>query len=301
VVVYLLFVDESGTHGGSHSFVLGGIAVHEQDVFPLGTQLDRVVTTAVGTGATGHDAADDFELHGAEMRNAKPPASRAHRPASPWADVPRAHRLAALLAAYRVLADFRPSDSELPTALFGVVIDRRFRSGRPVVDRERFAYEVLLNKFDVLLKRTRRTLDSTRGLVIHDRRIIAERDIQKWTRQWQRAAGTLPRLRNLADVPLFADSRASRLLQAADLVSYGLYRHYDPVRIGADYAETLWRRVDTVDGAMHGCVHFTPSYGSGTCACVPCANRRAALSRIRNVEHEWDVDPAAWVRAQRTD
>jgi Protein of unknown function (DUF3800) len=74
-------------------------------------------------------------------------------------------------------------------------------------------------------------------------------------------AGVLPQLRNLADVPLFADSRASRLLQAADLVSYALYRHYDPARgRGEDYVGVLWPRFDAVDGVMHGCVHFTPSF-----------------------------------------
>lgn len=31
VAMYLLFADESGTHGGSHAFVVGGIAIHEQD------------------------------------------------------------------------------------------------------------------------------------------------------------------------------------------------------------------------------------------------------------------------------
>ena len=245
--MYLLFVDESGTHGGSHSFILGGIAVHEQDAYPLGVQLDGVVASAVPEYAV----AEDFELHGAELRNARSPAARAERPASPWAWVPRRRRLDTLLAGYRTVAAFTPSDAGFPLALFGVVIDWRFRSSLPAIHRERFAYEVLLTKFDVMLKRTRRNVDSTRGLVIHDRRIVAGRDIQEWTRQWQRAAGTLPQLRNLADVPLFADSRASRLLQAADLISYALYRHYDPSRMGADYVEALWPRFDSVDDEMH--------------------------------------------------
>lgn len=29
--MYLLFVDESGTHPGPHPFVLGGVAIHEDD------------------------------------------------------------------------------------------------------------------------------------------------------------------------------------------------------------------------------------------------------------------------------
>lgn len=286
--MYLLFVDESGTHGGSHSFILGGIAVHEQDAFPLGAELDRAVAVVVD----GYGTAEDYELHGAEMRNAKSPLPQAVRPPSPWAAISRTRRLDALVGAYRILADYRPVDASFPVALFGVVIARSFRSGLPVIARERFAYEVLLNKFDVMLKRTRRNVDSTRGLVIHDRRIVAERDIQEWTRQWQHAAGTLPQLRNLADVPLFADSRASRLLQAADLVSYALYRHYDPLRKGADYVEPLWPYFDSVDDVMHGCVHYTPSFGSHSCSCLPCGSRRTA-------GHEWGADTAGWARQQR--
>ena len=143
--MYLLFVDESGTHGGSHSFILGGLAVHEQDAYPLGRQLDRVVASAVPE----HAAVEDLELHGAEMRNAKSSAVRGERPASPWASVPRTRRLDALQAGYRTLTGFTPTEPSFPVALFGVVIDRRFRSSRPAIHRERFAYEVLLTKFDV--------------------------------------------------------------------------------------------------------------------------------------------------------
>jgi hypothetical protein len=111
-------------------------------------------------------------------------------------------------------------------------------------------------------------------------------------------------LRNLADVPLFADSRSSRLLQATDLVSYALYRYYDPAGgRGEDYAGMLWPRFDAVDGVMHGCVRFMPSFGSRSCGCVPCVSRDAhllaALGSIPPTGHEWDADPAAWVRAQR--
>jgi Protein of unknown function (DUF3800) len=211
------------------------------------------------------------------------------------------------VSAYREIADYEPRDASFPAALFGVVVERRFRSSLPMVHRERFAYGVLLSKFDAMLTRARRRVDSTRGLVIHDRRAVAERDIQDWTRQWQHAADTVPQLRNLADVPLFGDSRASRLLQAADLVSYALYRHYDPARIGADYTDRLWPRFDAADGAMHGCVHFTPSFGTRSCRCLRCTTRRAdaplfaALRSIPAVGHEWDADPAEWVRAQRAE
>jgi hypothetical protein len=222
-----------------------------------------------------HLSAEDLELHASAMRNAAPPVGgRVGRHVSPWALLPRSDRLNCLAEAYNRIANFRPSDPDLPIVAFGVVLDLHFHSGLSTVERERFAYEVLLNKFDVMLKRKRlRSLGANRGLVIHDRRVVAEKDIQEWTREWQKAAGTVGQLRNMADVPLFADSRASRLIQAADLASYALYRHYAPGRRNPDYVERLWRKFDTVDGMMHGCVHYTPEFGSGSCACRPCQGR----------------------------
>src|SRR5713226_5391240 len=103
------------------------------------------------------------------------------RQVSPWALLPRRDRLDCLAKAYRRIADFRPSDPNLPVVAFGVVLDLHFHSGWTMLERERFAYEVLLNKFDVMLKRKRmRSLGANRGLVIHDRRVVAERDIQEW-------------------------------------------------------------------------------------------------------------------------
>jgi hypothetical protein len=68
--VYLLFVDESGTHGGSHSFILGGIAVHEDDAQRLQTEIDAVIAQELGRIPPN---LDEYELHASEMRNAKKP------------------------------------------------------------------------------------------------------------------------------------------------------------------------------------------------------------------------------------
>lgn len=111
-----------------------------------------------------------------------------------------------------------------------------------------------------------------RGLVIHDRRVVAEHDIQAWTAGWRESAGNVGQLRNLADVPLFADSRATRLLQVADLVSYAVFRRYAPAS-DASYFTTLLPKFHADDGQLHGCVHYTPSFGQGACECEPCARR----------------------------
>jgi hypothetical protein len=134
-----------------------------------------------------------------------------------------------------------------------------------------------LAKFDVMLKtlRLQKRLPN-RGLVIHDRRVVAERDIQAWTAGWRLAAERIGQLRNLADVPLFADSRATRLLQVADLISYAVFRRYNPQSKDARYFDTIWPLFHSEGKVVHGCVHYTPSYGKGACECQPCEHRLLA-------------------------
>ncbi|WP_168176501.1 DUF3800 domain-containing protein [Williamsia sp. 1135] len=271
--MYLLFADESGTHGGSHAFVLGGIAIHEDDTAKLQTALDQLVIEHLGKVPIN---LEEYELHASELRNAKKPkmAGRTNQPSSVWAFEDRKMRLSLLDAAYQAVVDFVPNNVECPPVYFGVVVDNDFHSDWTAQEREQFAYEVLLNKFDVMLKRLR--VDKglpNKGLVIHDRRVLAERDIQSWTAGWRLAAGRVGQVRNLADVPLFADSRASRLLQVADLVAYSLYRRYDPQRLETKHFAALWSSFAEGSRELHGCVHYTPNYGSGSCLCEPCSAR----------------------------
>ncbi|MDF9877423.1 DUF3800 domain-containing protein [Cellulosimicrobium cellulans] len=272
----MLFVDESGTHGGSPAFVLGGAAIHEDDAQRLQVSLDELVVKHLGRIPVN---LDEYELHAGEMRNAKKPRADASPSAraSVWATIDRATRLALLAEAYSLVASFTPTDPKLPLVLFGVVLDAGFHAGELPIERERFAYEVLLNKFDVMLKNSRTERGRpNRGLVVHDRRLVAERDIQSWVSQWRAAAGTIGQLRNLADVPLFADSRATRLLQVADLVSYAMFRRYSPEVFDLSYFKTIWPAFHAEAGQVHGCVHYTPSYGQGNCACEACQVRLAA-------------------------
>lgn len=265
--MYLLFVDESGTHGGSPVFVLGGLAVHELDAHPLQRRLEAVVADHVSGSGT-----ETFELHASEMRNAKKPRQGHH---SPWEAIPRQQRLHILDEAYEAITRHQPVDPQFPVLMFGVVMDHAFLGNQDTEAREQFAYEVLLNKFDVMIKRANRNPGdvTNKGLVIHDRRVV-ERDIQRWTANWRVAAGKLHRLNHLADVPLFSDSRASRLIQAADLVSYATYTYYASQSALKDaYINKLWPLFDHAEGVLHGLVHYTPDYRRGSCWCRPCQER----------------------------
>lgn len=274
--MYLLFVDESGTHPGHHPFVLGGVAIHEDDATRLQKSVDALVVKHLGRIPPN---LDEYELHASEMRNAKKPKVDTGQKVSIWANVPRTTRLAILAEAYDELCSFQPLNPDLPLVLFSVAVERSFHPDWSPFERERWAYEVLLGKFDVMLKtlRNHKRLPN-RGLVIHDRRVVAERDIQSWVAQWRETAERIGQLQNLADVPLFGDSRATRLLQMADLVSYAVFRNYNTQAPSVDEFNKIWPAFHTEGTTTHGCVHFTPSYGQGSCQCAPCKQRLLAES-----------------------
>jgi hypothetical protein len=277
--MYLLFVDESGTHPGQHPFVLGGIAIHENDAATLQKRIDDVVVKNLGRIPPN---LDEYEIHASEMRNAKKPKIDKGQKTSIWANVPRSTRTAILEEAYEAVANFSPADRDLPAVLFGVAVERNFHPDWSPFERERWAYEVLLGKFDVMLKSLRNNKRlPNRGLVIHDRRVVAERDIQTWVAEWRVTAERIGQLQNLADVPLFGDSRATRLLQIADLVSYAVFRNYNRQSPSSHYFSMIWDSFHKERTTTHGCVHFTPSFGQGACTCAPCAERLLAESTKR--------------------
>ena len=75
-------------------------------------------------------------------------------------------------------------------------------------------------------------------------------------------------------MPLFADSRATRALQAADLVAYALYRYYSRPGGTHDerYIRRLWPQFDADDGRMHGLIHDSSYFHR--CGCPACISRR---------------------------
>jgi hypothetical protein len=76
--MYLLYLDESGTHGGCPAYMLGGIAIHEHDVYHLRQRLDTMLDAKLPAGV----AAVDFELHGAEIKSPTNPRSSLRRTVS---------------------------------------------------------------------------------------------------------------------------------------------------------------------------------------------------------------------------
>jgi hypothetical protein len=264
--VYLLYLDESGTHTSSGVFVVAGIAVHEDDAWYLQRALTAVVARVIPPG----ERPEDFELHATEMKEPRRVRLNALRRGrvrqSPWEPIPANRRFWAMHETYRTLGGHTPQHAEWPPTTFGVVIDKSYP------DFEERAYEEILHRFDEMLTRQAHEVEGRRqrGLVIHDKHVV-ERNVQAWVNRWRRVAGRIGVLTHMADVPLFADSRASRLLQAADFVSWAIWRYYapsDPRWLGY-----LWPLFDGANGTMHGLVHVHRGFLSRRCACPPCESR----------------------------
>jgi hypothetical protein len=57
-------------------------------------------------------------------------------------------------------------------------------------------------------------------------------------------------LRNLAEVPLFLNSKASRLIQLADLVAYTIFKAYEMK--DCQFFNLIVNRIDSDGGIQHG-------------------------------------------------
>jgi hypothetical protein len=164
--VYVLYVDESGSHGltnNNQAYVLAGVAIHEADVTALGAALHGIVERALPPGA---DPAR-YELHAAELRR---PSGR-----SSWGEIDGNVRRSVLERALTTIASFSELDANQPLRLFIEVL-------KPGARREHDAYGRLLNRFDDWL-----AAKDERAIVISDVS-KREQEIQNWARRRRGAA-----------------------------------------------------------------------------------------------------------------
>jgi hypothetical protein len=260
--LYALYLDGSGTHGGSPVFILAGVAVHEHDAYHLQQRFSGVLGRLPG-------AADprDYELHAAEIKSPTRDRRKPKKKPSIWEGVPTRTRFGILEAGYRALRTYDCIDTKYPRAYFAAVVERSY------TDYEERAWEEVLHRFDEMLQRqAKESGEHQRGIVIHDRDATEGR-VQKRADEWRMMAGRIGVLTHMIDVPFFADSRSSRLLQAADFVAWGLWRYYGLPSPDDKWARTLWDRFDSSGGVMHGLVHVTRGYRFNRCECPACKSR----------------------------
>lgn len=138
-------------------------------------------------------------------------------------------------------------------------------------DAIKLATEQVCKRFDTfLVRKFKEENDPQRGLII-----FAESHYQKRAKIWVdgfRELGTQWGIvNNLSDIPYFASTRETRLLQLADYVAHATFLLYD--RRNPTLIEPILGRFDQKYGVIHGLVHEGKSKGWG-CDCPACFNRR---------------------------
>lgn len=202
--MHLLYVDMSGNVGrkDERHFVMAGVAVFETGIHHVIQELDGIVARHFPDHSPG-----EIELHGSPLWGGR----------NFWRKVPKEKRERIFAEALGV---FR-GRSGANLRAFGMVVDKAVVSPDDPVEH---AYEQLCTRFDkFLVRRYNRRGDRQRGLIVVDKSRY-EDTLQSLAHAYRHDGTRWGSLRNLSEVPMFVDSKMSRLVQLADLVSYALWR-----------------------------------------------------------------------------
>ena len=201
--MYLLYLDESGhSHDpNSEFFVLAGFSVFERQTHWLDAAIEPIAKRFNSINSS------DIEFHGSPMRTGK----------DGWHGIPPSDRVQAVVDILSLL-----SNSQLKVKVFASVIEKSLLAPDIILSQ---SFENVVTQFDNYLATLYLRKNPQRGLVILDKTSY-ERKLQALSHFFKHQGHANGKLRNLAEVPLFLDSKASRLIQMADLIAYWIFRYY---------------------------------------------------------------------------
>jgi hypothetical protein len=246
--MYLLYLDESGSAADptQRYFVLAGVCAFERATHWIEQKLNRIAERF--EPANGHQ----LELHGSPMRAGR----------EGWKRYALQDRLRAIQDA---LTEGVAMQSQGNVRLFGAVVEKAALDEQDPIE---FAFEQLASRFDLFLQRLyRKHGDPQRGMMLFDKS-NTELRIQRLAREFKYVGHTYGKTRNYAEVPVFLDSRSSRLIQLADLVAFALFRFYE--YDDAQFFKIIRHRFDHDDGVAHGLFVFS-GIGQILSPCLPLA------------------------------
>lgn len=225
--MHLLYVDESGSTADPKQifFVLAGVSIHETQGFWLSNELDKI--------AARFNPADpaSVELHGSPMLKGK----------NFWRNFKVVDRVQAIKDALTVLASSHPGNR-----IFACVIRKSVVSPKDPVE---MAFEQISSRFDYYLNRLKNRGNPSRGIIIFDKSTY-ETTIQALATDFKKIGHTWDVIRNLAEVPLFIDSKASRITQLADLIAYSFFQYYE--HRNDQFYSIIANKIDADGGQVHG-------------------------------------------------
>lgn len=237
--MYLLYADESGSINDPSQdyFVLAGISLFERQSYWFSERMDAI--------AHRFNPADPnaVELHGNPMHGGR----------KFWRQFPFAAREAAIKDCLKIITRSHISNRVFVSVVKKSSLTAAAAAGKPVHEPIKHVFEQLSTRFDQYLRRLHHMNDTQRGIIIFDKSTY-ESTIQNLATDFRTIGHTWGILRNFAEVPLFLDSRASRLIQLADLIAYSTMRKY--ASNDDRYFSVFESRIDRHAGTVHGLYEF---------------------------------------------
>ncbi len=253
IKMYLLYLDESGTHSSARHFVLAGVAVLETDIAWAKTQLDRLQSEYLP------DVDESVHFHASELHR-----QDGNKISPPFDRLDQTERK-------QLLNRLRDVAITIRGTFFAVVIEKSYLSeGEDQYER---ALEQMLSRFDQFLgRRNQEQIQQHLGLVV-----IAHSSDQKRLevvlRQLAAEGTQWGAIKNLVDIPFFRLSQNSRMLQVSDLISNGVYGRYESGH--TLMFDRMLPKFDQDDrGRMHGLLHLTSNRVRASCYLPCCLTRR---------------------------
>ena len=131
--------------------------------------------------------------------------------------------------------------------VFASVVNKKAISPRDPVFS---TFQQLITRFDHFLARQHFEYKNTqRGLVLFDKS-SKEANIQSLATSFKKDGHEWGNLKNMAEVPAFLDSEATRLIQLADLVAYAIFRYFE--KGDSQFYEIIEHKFDCHGGVQHG-------------------------------------------------
>jgi hypothetical protein len=246
-----MYIDESGGDepGSTNVFVLGGVVAFERVPFHVCSDADNIQQEFFPGTST------PVEFRASAVWNGN---------GEPWNSMALPERKKFMARMY----DFIASREEL--TLFGIPMHKAsFPSDHPI----QRTCEEMAGHFDKYLENfeiEKPHHGKQRGLMIFDQS-KHEKTVQALMSQYRTTGASFGRIKRLAEVPLFTDSKITRMLQLADFVAYALFRSYE--KSDNQFLNRLLKRFHQRAGKLHGLFHLTSKHDE--CYCPACLSRRS--------------------------
>lgn len=260
--MYILYLDESGTHTDARNFVLAGIAVFEREIHWFAQDVDALQARYFP------GLAEPVELHASKLRAPE------DKLIEPYNRISASQRR-------QLAADMFSIIRERRGVLFGCVIEKAAYR----IDPYSLAFEDLTSRFDHFLRRYNWTITNTGGATGQAREeqrgliAVAEsayrENLEVLGERFRGGSTRWGNIHAIADVPFFLPAKNTRLLQIADFCSNAIFGRYDH-GITRDF-DLIASKFDRDEhGRIHGLSHRC---ANPECQCPACLTKQLTSPR----------------------